>query len=75
MARRGAALALLFVFVLLRLLSARCAARRSAWRRIEVILRLLRVRPQKAASLLPLRCVEQRARVIGAALSCARAES
>ena len=35
MGRRGAALALLFVRVLLRLLSARSAARRRAWRRID----------------------------------------
>ena len=73
MGRRGAALALLFVRVLLRLL---CAPRLDAVRSIGRSLRLLRVRPQKEeASLLPLRCVEQRARVIGAALSCARAES
>ena len=72
MGRRGAALALLFVRVLLRLL---CAARPDAVRSIGRSLRLLRVRRQKEASLLPLRCVEQRARVIGAALSCARAES
>ena len=72
MGRRGAALALLFVRALLRLL---CAPRLDAVRSIGRSLRLLRVRPQKAASLLPLRCVEQRARVIGAALSCARAES
>ena len=37
MGRRGAALALLFVRVLLRLLSSRSAARRSAWRRIDPI--------------------------------------
>ena len=72
MGRRSAALALLFVRALLRLL---CAARLDAVRNIGRSLRLLRVRPQKEASLLPLRCVEQRARVIGAALSCARAES
>ena len=72
MGRRGAALALLFVRALLRLL---CAARLDAVRSIGRSLRLLRVRRQKEASLLPLRCVEQRARVIGAALSCARAES
>jgi len=72
MGRRGAALALLFVRALLRLL---CAARLDAVRSIGRSLRLLRVRRQKEASLLPLRCVEQRARVIGAALSCAGAES
>ena len=53
MGRRGAALALLFVRALLRLL---CAARLDAVRNIGLSLRLLLVRPQKEASPLPLRC-------------------
>ena len=52
MGRRGAALALLFVRALLRLL---CAARLDAVRSIGRSLRLLRVRPQKESSLMPRR--------------------